>query len=223
MKRALKVPLAIVVVLLASIAAGALIPVPLWSQQIENSHEKNRRILVLSNPIHTDIAISLDDDMRAAFAFLERSGVPVSAPDARWLIIGWGGRAFYLETPTWADLKPMPLFRALTVDTSVLHVDVTGELDEGHPAVTVVALAPQQLGSLAVFIRGSFAQAEDQVAAIADAGYGLHDRFFEARGAFNMLLGCNTWTARALRAAEVRTGLWNPLPQTLALSLKLFN
>jgi uncharacterized protein (TIGR02117 family) len=223
MKRVLRRLLAVILVIVGTVAAGALIPLPLWSQKIEEHGGETRRILVLSNPIHTDIAIPLDADTRAAFAFLERSGVPVAEPGARWMIIGWGGRAFYLETPTWADVKPMPVFRALTVDSSVLHVDVTGELDEGHPAVTVLELGPQQFEQLQVFIRESFAQPPDAVAAIPDAGYGLSDRFFEAKGAFNMLLGCNTWTAAALRAAGVRTGFWNPLPQTLTFSLKLFN
>jgi uncharacterized protein (TIGR02117 family) len=223
MTRVLRRLLAVILTIAGTVAAGALIPLPLWSQETKDDSGETRRILVLSNPIHTDIAIPLDDDTRAAFAFLERSGVPVAEPGAKWMIIGWGGRAFYLETPTWADLKPLPVFRALTVDSSVLHVDVTGELDEGHPAVTPLELGAAEFEQLQVFIRDSFAQPPDAVAAIPDAGYGPYDRFFEAKGAFNALVGCNTWTAQALRAAGVRTGLWNPLPQTLTFSLKLFN
>lgn len=215
--------LAVILMIAGTVAAGALIPLPLWSQETEEDSGETRRILVLSNPIHTDIAIPLDADTRAAFAFLERSGVPVAEPGAKWMIVGWGGRAFYLETPTWADLKPMPVFRALTVDSSVLHVDVTGELDDGHPAVTALEVGAAEFEQLQVFIRDGFAQPPDAVAAIPDAGYGPYDRFFEAKGAFNALVGCNTWTAQALRAAGVRTGLWNPLPQTLTFSLKLFN
>jgi uncharacterized protein (TIGR02117 family) len=58
---------------------------------------------------------------------------------------------------------------------------------------------------------------------IPDAAYGQSDRFFEAKGYFNALFGCNTWAAGALCAAGLRTGLWNPLPQTLQLSLALYN
>lgn len=223
MMRVLRRLLAVILIIVGAVAAGAVIPLPLWSQAAEDKGGETRRILVLSNPIHTDIAIPLDADTRAAFAFLERSGVPVAEPGAKWMIVGWGGRAFYLETPTWGDLKPLPVFRALTVDSSVLHVDVTGELDEGHPAVTALEVGAEEFERLQVFIRESFAQAPDAVAAIPDAGYGPYDRFFEAKGAFNALIGCNTWTAQALRASGVRTGLWNPLPQTLTFSLKLFN
>jgi uncharacterized protein (TIGR02117 family) len=73
------------------------------------------------------------------------------------------------------------------------------------------------------FIQTSFTRQADEVAVVPEAGYGDNDRFFEANGYFNVVVGCNTWAAAALRAAGLRTGLWNPLPQTLTLSLKLFN
>jgi uncharacterized protein (TIGR02117 family) len=179
--------------------------------------------LVLSNPIHTDIAIPLAEDTRTAYSFLERAGIPVGDPAAQWLVIGWGGRAFYLETPTWADLKPMPVFRALTLDSSVLHVDVTGGIDQAHPAVTAFDLAAPQFQNLSDFIQASFVRETGEVAAIPGAAYGAHDRFFDAHGWFNALFGCNIWTSQALRAAGLRTGIWNPIPQTLSVSLKLFN
>lgn len=138
-------------------------------------------------------------------------------------MIGWGGRAFYLETPTWGDLKPLPVFRALTIDSSVMHVDLAGGIDESHPTVTTLDLGPAEFQRLTDFIQTSFVHQAGEVAVVPDAAYGNSDRFFEAHGYFNAFVGCNTWTAAALRAAGLRTGLWNPLPQTLTLSLKLFN
>ena len=67
----------------------------------------------------------------------------------------------------------------------------------------------------------SFDRAGGAPRPIPGSGYGPADLFFEARGRFNALLGCNTWTAAALRAAGLRTGWWNPIPQTLAISLRL--
>jgi len=222
MKRIFR-PLFVTVPLVAfAIAAGTFVPRPLFAPS-RAAEVGQRRILVLSNPIHTDIAIPLSADTRAAFAFLGGAGVPVSDPGAEWLVIGWGGRAFYLETPTWADLKPMPVFRALTLDRSVMHVDVAGGIDEGHPTVMPLDLGPAEFQRLSDFIQTSFVRQEDEVAVVPDAAYGDADRFFEAHGYFNAFVGCNTWTAAALRAAGLRTGLWNPLPQTLTLSLKLFN
>lgn len=224
MKRFLRGLLALIIIALLAVAVGTFLPRPLFpAARTGTASEDSRRILVLSGPIHTDIAIRLDDESRAAFGFLEEAGMLVHHPDARWLIFGWGGRAFYLETPTWSQLKPMPLLRALTIDRSVMHVDLAGAIDEQGSFATVFDLTPRRHADLLAFIAASFARPAETVAVIPGAGYSDIDRFFEAEGSFNALIGCNTWTARALRAAGLRTGQWNPLPQTLTLSLYLFN
>ncbi|CDZ57585.1 TIGR02117 family protein [Neorhizobium galegae] len=223
MKTFLRWLLAAALFVVVAVAAGTFIPRPLFAPSRAAEPAAQRRILVLSNPIHTDIAIPLAGDTRAAFAFLGRSGIPVADPGAEWLVLGWGGRAFYLETPTWADLKPLPVLRALTIDSSVMHVDVAGGIDESHPAVMPLDLEAAEFQRLLVFIQTSFIRQAGEVAVVPGAGYGDNDRFFEANGYFNAFAGCNTWAAAALRAAGLRTGLWNPLPQTLTLSLKLFN
>lgn len=209
--------------LLLLAAGGTFIPRPLLVAAEASGMAPSQRILLLSGPIHTDIAIPIDDRLRASFSFLEDAGIPVSDPAAQWLIFGWGGRSFYLETPTWADLKPMPVFRALTIDRSVMHVDVAGGISETHPAVTVLNVNGGHFEQLLGFVNDSFIRENGVVLPIGDRGYGSYDRFFEAKGYFNALFGCNTWTAAALRTGGLRTGFWDPLPQTLVLSLSLYN
>ncbi|MBB4441781.1 MULTISPECIES: TIGR02117 family protein [Rhizobium] len=213
----------IVFLLLLSAACGTLIPRPLIAPVKASSAAVTHRILLLSGPIHTDIAIPLDAETRAAFSFLDNTDFPLGHPNAEWLIIGWGGRAFYLETPTWAELKPLPVLRALTIDRSVLHVDLAGPITEPQPTVTAFNVGEDQLAQLRDFISDSFVRDGGAVVPIPDAGYGEIDRFFEARGYFNALFGCNTWTAAALRSAGLRTGIWNPLPQALRLSVSVYN
>ncbi len=209
--------------LLAAVAVltGALVPRPLWGDG--DGGPSTRRILVITNPIHTDIAIPIDAAVRARFAFLEEAGIAAAHPEARWLIFGWGGRAFYLETPTWGDVKPGPVLKALTIDRSVMHVDVGGEIADPHPAVTGFEIGEAAFDRLTGFIARSFEQADGEPVVISGASYFGTDRFYEARGSFNALVGCNTWTARALREAGLQTGWWNPLPATLAASLRLYN
>jgi uncharacterized protein (TIGR02117 family) len=206
--------------LAALVLLGTVIPRPLLP---EAKADMARQILVLSNPIHTDIAIPLDDALRARFIFLAEAGVPVGNPGAKYLVIGWGGRAFYLETPHWSDIKPMPVLRALTLDRSVMHVDVAGALREDDPAVTHLQTDDEGMERMLGFIEASFAHENGKPKPILEARYGRYDAFYEANGFFNALVGCNTWTARALREAGLRTGMWNPVPQTLAVSLKLYN
>lgn len=176
------------------------------------------RILLLAGPIHTDIALPLDAPTRERFAFLEAAGVPIGHPGAAWLVLGWGGRAFYLETPTWADLRPGPVLRALTLDASVVHADVAGPIAVPQEGVVALDLSQASRARLEDAILASLA---DPVTAIPGASYGPTDAFFEGRGRFNLLLGCNTWTAAVLREAGVATGLWTPLPRTLLWSLAL--
>ncbi len=210
--------------LLLLVAGGTFIPRPLLvAAEASTATAPSYRVLLLSGPIHTDIAIPLDDRLRASFAFLEESGIPVSDPAAQWLIFGWGGRSFYLETPTWADLEPMPVFRALTIDRSVMHVDVAGSISETHPAVKMLEIDGERFEQMLDFVDDSFVRNGGAVLPVGNRGYGDYDRFFEAKGFFNALFGCNTWTAAALRAGGLRTGFWNPLPQTLVVSLNLYN
>ncbi|MGG7578701.1 TIGR02117 family protein [Rhizobium sp. Nf11,1] len=213
-----------IVLLLAALAAGGtFIPLPLIAPVKASSAEAIHRILLLSGSIHTDIAIPLDEETRAAFSFLDEPDFPLGHPNAEWLVIGWGGRAFYLETPTWAELKPLPVLRALTIDRSVLHVDLAGHIAEPQPDVTAFDISDDELARLRNFILNSFVRKAGEIPAIPNAGYGEIDRFFEAKGYFNALFGCNTWTAAALRSAGLRTGFWNPLPQSLRLSISVYN
>ncbi|MBS9721896.1 TIGR02117 family protein [Tianweitania sp. BSSL-BM11] len=223
MKKLLAGLLLLILLFVAAGAAGTFIAVPFNEPPapVSRAEPKPREILILSNPIHTDIALRLDAETLAQFGFLEDAGVQLHHPDAQWLIFGWGGRSFYMETPTWADLKPMPLFKGLTIDHSVMHVDLAGAIDVTQPWVTPLTIDDAQLHSMMDFIAGSFIRTDNQVASIGS--YGAFDHFFEAKGRFNALFGCNTWTAQALRTGGLRTGLWNPIPQSLALSLKLFN
>ena len=212
------VAVAIVVVL----AAGTFMPRPLWRPgSVDDA--ATYRIYLLSNPIHTDIAIPLDANVLARFAGLMKTGIQADLPAARYLIFGWGGRAFYIGTPTWGDLRPIPLFKGLTLDHSVMHVDLSASLQEPQPWLTGFDVSAGEFERLLDFIQSSFQSGPEGPIRIVDASYGQYDGFYEANGYFNALGGCNTWTAAALREAGLRTGWWNPLPQSLALSVRLYN
>ncbi|MDR7029490.1 TIGR02117 family protein [Rhizobium rosettiformans] len=207
--------------LIILVALGTLLPRPLNPRAEASLGGETAEILLLANPIHTDIALPVDDEVRAAFADLVPGGLPLDMPGVDYLIIGWGGRSFYIETPTWGDIRPLPVFRALTVDRSVLHASVAGPLDLQHPSVRRIAITEERRRRMITEIRGSFLREDGMPIAVPGAAYGLDDAFFEARGAFNALVGCNTWTAAMLRSAGIRTGWWTPMPQLLDLSLHL--
>jgi uncharacterized protein (TIGR02117 family) len=221
--RFLKILVVGIMLVIASLIIGTITPRPIWQNRATSTADATKQILMLSNPIHTDIAIPVDDAVRAKFGFLPAAGLPISLPEVRFVIFGWGGRAFYSETPTWSELKALPTFKGLTLDSSVMHVEIAGDIDRNDPSVTVVNVTDAGMAALADAIRDSFASGVDGPVLLAGLSYGQYDAFFEAKGYFNALFGCNTWTAAMLRQAGISTGWWEPLPILLRMSLQLHN
>ncbi|MBX3571048.1 MAG: TIGR02117 family protein [Mesorhizobium sp.] len=213
---------ALLLVVLAPFA-GAIVPRPLLGPAAAGG-DQPRRILVLSNPIHTDIALPADPDVIERLGFLTYSGLHVTDPAVKWLVVGWGGRSFYLETPTWSDLKPGPVVRALTADSSAMHVAVAGEIDQAAEGVIAIDLSEAAFADMMGATLEGFARNQQGTPILIEGrSYGPYDRFYEGVGMFNAIVGCNTWTGAVLRRAGLRTGLWNPLPQSLVWSLRAFN
>lgn len=121
--------------------------------------------------------------------------------------IGWGERTFYLETQTWADLRPLTVLAAAFGSARTLvHVEHLPRPREGGD-VRRVTLRAGEYRRLAAYLRASFA---DRPAHLP--GYGRHDVFYEARGRYDAGRTCNAWTGDALRHAGVRVGRWTPFP-----------
>ncbi|MGB3502182.1 MAG: TIGR02117 family protein [Mesorhizobium sp.] len=203
---------------------GAVVPRPFIAGTDDGSAGATRRVLVLSNPIHTDIAFPADPDVLEKLSFLTGADLPISDPAVRWIVLGWGGRAFYIETPTWSELKPLPLLKGLTIDRAAMHVTLAGEIDMSHPTVTAIDVSPANFVRMLDLARATFKHDPMGEPILIDGrSYGDLDRFYEAEGWFSALRGCNTWTAAVLREGGLRTGVWNPMPQSLVWSLRQFN
>ena len=126
-----------------------------------------------------------------------------------WLLFGWGDRAFYLETPTWADLRPGTAIAALFgSDASLVHVDHVAR-PQSADDLRPLTVTPEQYRHIAAAIRAQFALNADGHSQPAGA-YGLNDVFYEAHGRYTALRTCNEWTGSILRDAGVRIGIWTP-------------
>lgn len=220
-RRILRLLGVVVLVAVAAVALGTLVPRPLFGRSSDEAAP--RHILVFTNPIHTDIAVPIDDAVLEKFGFLLDAGIEADLPAARYLVFGWGSKAFYIGTPTWSELKPGPVFAALTLDDSVMHVDLAGDVALPQPAVQRFEVGEAGFAAMLDFIDRSFVRGTAGIQRIPEVAYGAYDGFFDAHGKFNALAGCNTWTAAALREAGLTTGWWNPLPATLNWSLGLYN
>ncbi|WP_037492610.1 TIGR02117 family protein [Sphingomonas sp. PAMC 26605] len=191
----------------AGMAGGAMPRNVGWAQPSDGV-----RILVESNGVHTDLVLP-----KLAAGVDWRDLLPGDdLADPRYagfdhVAIGWGERTFYLETPTWADVRPLTVLRAAVgSDRTVLHVEHVAMPAAADDARTVV-LRPEEYRRLAAFVRASFAGRQ----AWHRTGYGRNDAFYQARGRYSAIETCNAWTGDALRAAGVRIGAWTPFPVTV--------
>lgn len=183
-----------------------------------------RTVLLLSSAIHSDLALPASPDVLARFSFMAADGLNPAQSGVEYIVAGWGGRSFYVATPTWSDLKPGPVLKALSLDHSVMHMGLAGAIDLAHPSVRVIQLDEASYQRLMKSVLASFSVgADDLPVVVAGAQYGDFDLFYEAEGWFNAFVGCNVWTARMLRQAGLTTGWWTPLPGLLTASLTLHN
>lgn len=158
-------------------------------------------IYVADNGVHTDLVLPAQD-----FADLVRAAhfADPRAGGQQWLMFGWGDRDFYLNTPTWWDMNPLRVARALAgMGPTVVHVSALPEPQPGAKIRRLV-LRPEEYARLAAHVRNSFAPG------LPARGYGGHDAFYAARGGYSALRTCNEWSARGLRTAGVRMGAWTP-------------
>ncbi len=213
------------VALACCLLLGAVVPRPLWrAGGTAEQDGRTRRILVVANPIHTDLAFPPDPDVLQALRFIDADGLPVNEPSVGWIILGWGGRAFYTQTPTWSELRPLPLFKGVTLDASVMHVALAGPIDPDDPDIVPLDLPEAEFAHILAAVVASFKRdVTGETELLEGESYGRYDLFYEAEGRFTAMMGCNTWTSAVLREGGLRTGWWNPLPQSLFFSLRRFN
>jgi uncharacterized protein (TIGR02117 family) len=165
---------------------------------------------IASNGVHTDFVLPVTS---ASIDWRER--IPLrhfSAPgvDINYIVLGWGDRDFYINTPRWEDLKAGTALRAgLGINPSVVHVTYIRELGQLRD-VRPLPLSVAEYERLRDYLLDSFKYQDGAVMPLAGFSYGARDAFFEARGSYNLFRTCNEWTGAGLRAAGVRTGLWTP-------------
>ncbi|MBY0431246.1 MAG: TIGR02117 family protein [Rhodospirillales bacterium] len=168
-------------------------------------------IFVCGNGIHTDLVLPAETPVMDWPRLLPREHFPDPGPLSSHISFGWGERRFYLETPSWNDLRLGNALEALFLGgATVVHVSYHGSL-EGSPRCGRLVLSETQYRRLAAYVKNSF-RLDDSGAArpIFGHSYGATDMFYEGEGRYSPILTCNEWTARGLRAAGITVGLWAP-------------
>ncbi|MGL4322251.1 MAG: DUF2459 domain-containing protein [Paracoccaceae bacterium] len=220
LRAALRAAALLAAVILGYLAAGAI------GGLIGNGHtarEGEYRIGLVVGPIHTDLLIPLTPAVKTRLAFAIPDGVPLDAPGAEWLLVGWGAREFYTTAGTFADVTMAATIRGIVGDQAVLRIDAIGRIED-FTDIPLIQTDAVQFAALLDVLAGSFTPGPDGLPAPLDhPGFTASDVFYPATGHFNILNTCNVWVGDLLGAAGIAFGKWTPTPYAMKLSLWRFH
>jgi len=167
-------------------------------------------IWVLSNGAHTDIIMPVKNGL------FDWQNI-VSQQDTRgkgqspYIALGWGCRKFYLETPTWADLKFTTAFQAVTGQGGTLMHTTFYEEIPSSDMIAALSVSQAQYKKLVEHISQTFVLKGGKALLVpTDAVYGDTDAFYEAKGHYQLFFTCNSWTNKMLKNSGIRACVWTP-------------
>jgi len=190
---------------LASSFVLSRIPVAKTSPDVAGSVD----IYILSNGAHTDIVTPIKNDVVDWSQFIRLENTKAQAPGMRYLAFGWGDKGFYLDTPTWADLKASTAIEAMFyLGNSAMHTTFYPSMTEGEQCVRIT-ISPADYARLVAYIKDSFDyDANGNIIWISGHSYGPDDSFYEAKRTYGFLYTCNTWANDALKYCGQKAALW---------------
>lgn len=178
----------------------------------EDATNNDIAIYILTNGVHTDLVLPLRNeyiDWSKSVSFENTTGKDTLA---QFIAFGWGDKGFYLETPTWADLKFSTAFKAaFALSTSAIHATFYKQMHEGKNCVKI-NISNEQYQRLIAFIQKRFDTNENGefIHIVTNANYGKNDAFYEAKGHYNLFYTCNTWANNGLKSCGQKACVWTP-------------
>ncbi|WP_372474107.1 TIGR02117 family protein [Capnocytophaga sp. ARDL2] len=195
-----------VVLYLLAVILSPLIPV----KEKQTTESKEIDVYLLTNGVHTDIVFPVKNEYKDWSASISYAHTKSQRTDFKYIAVGWGDKGFYLDTPTWADLKFSTAFNAaFGLSTSAMHCTFYSTMKEGEDCVKL-SVTPSQYKAMVAFVEqkfvrtnlGAFQKIE------TDAVYGDNDVFYDAIGSYSFFTTCNTWANQVLKIGEQKAALW---------------
>jgi len=183
------------------------------SNIVVNKHSNNAaemEIFIASNGVHTDLIFPVRTPHIAWDTLFKPQTFKGVDSTFEYIAMGWGDKGFYLETPTWADLKASTAFKAaFFLSSSAMHVSYHKKIKPSQ-SVRSIKISAQQYQKLINFYQSNFQRKEKEIQLIKDKGYTAYDNFYEAKGTYSFLKTCNVFTNDALKYASVKAPYWSP-------------
>ncbi len=165
-------------------------------------------VYIKTNGVHTDIVMPLRNDLKDWTTLVKPTDTKSKNSNYNFVAFGWGDKGFYLETPTWGDLKFKTAFNAMFfMGKSAMHVTFHKTLKEDK-ACKRICVTRDSYVKLMSYVESSFVIENGAVKLIEGAGYGQHDLFYDAKGKYSMFYTCNTWANNGLKTAGMKACWW---------------
>ncbi len=181
----------------------------------ENTPETCIEVFLLTNGVHTDIVLPTKNANKDWTKSISPMTTKTDNSSSKFVAFGWGDKGFFLETPTWSDLRVSTAFNALFyLGSATMHTTFYKESElQENASCKKISISKENYQKLVNFIENSFKTTENGNYQLILKGknphsYGNDDVFFEAKGAYSLFYTCNTWTNNALKAANMKACLW---------------
>lgn len=200
--------LGIVIIYIVLGLALPLIPV----SAKDDGQEKVIPIYIYTNGVHTDIVMPVKNDLQDWSRKIPFDNIKSKKTDYNYIGVGWGDKGFYLDTPTWADLKFSTAVKAaFWMSESAMHCTYYRAMKEGDDC-KMIMISRNQYKDLVKFVEDKFDRDQNGnfILIPTSAVYDDNDAFYDAKGTYSFLYTCNTWSNDALKAAGQKAALWTP-------------
>ncbi|WP_259108154.1 TIGR02117 family protein [Chryseobacterium sp. JUb7] len=203
------------------VAAGYALPFIEVSAK-EDGQKKEIPVYIYTNGVHTDIVMPVKTDIQDWSTKIPFTNTKSKKTDYQYVGIGWGDKGFYLDTPTWADLKFSTAFKAaFWLSESAMHCTYYRTIKEGSDCKQIM-ISKNQYKKLVKFVDDKFDRDPNGnfILIPTNAVYSDNDAFYDAKGKYSFLNTCNTWANDALKAADQKAALWTPSDYGIFLHYK---
>ncbi len=169
-------------------------------------------IFLVSNGIHVDFLVPVKTPAKDWSEMLPRESFKAVDDESSRILFGWGDRGFYLETPTWSDLKVTTVLNAVFwPSASVVHAEYFLGDPISDDSCRRVRLSEKAYRELCTYLESSFRKdSTGRLVLIPGKSYHDTDNFYEGEGSYHAFNTCNLWANRGLKKIGVRTALWSP-------------
>ena len=174
-------------------------------------------VFITTNGVHTNIILPAKNNN-----FDWNSYLKIKNTD-KYLAFGWGDKEFYMNTPSWADLKFTTAFKAAFLPTEpIMQVYTFSKNPTVNEQTIKLILTDEQFKKLSFYVLRSFKKNEkNQINEIVpNKKYYFRVKFYPAKGKYSIFKTCNNWTNQGLKQAGIKNAVWAPFDKSVMYHLK---